>query len=130
MRSPADRGLPFLETTPIVQHFSFSTILDTINKSLPSRKAPGSDHITAEMLRPIALPLSKLLAPYLNLCYRYSWIPLAWRTAQVVPIYKKDDPNNPANYRPISLTSTFRKLFERLLLPDLLDNMNALDIAQ
>ncbi|KAI8635965.1 Endonuclease/exonuclease/phosphatase [Parasitella parasitica] len=123
-------GFPYLESASTVTKFNSSRIHSGILKELPSRKAPGSDHITAEMLRPIAYPLSKVLAPFLNLCYRHSWIPLSWRTAQVVPIYKKDDPNNPANYRPISLTSTFRKLLERLLLPDLLDNMHALDIAQ
>ncbi|CEP13925.1 hypothetical protein, partial, partial [Parasitella parasitica] len=57
------------------------------------------------MLRPIALPLSKLLKPFLNLCFRYSWIPLDWRTAQVTKL-------------------------ERLLLSELLDNMHALDSVQ
>jgi hypothetical protein len=129
IRSPTT-GFPFLEQEPIGKQFESTQIYFAILKELPSRKAPGSDHITAEMLRPIAHHLSKVLEPFLNLCFRHSWIPIAWRTAQVVPIYKKDDPNNPANYRPISLTSTFRKLLERLLLPDLLSNMHALDIAQ
>ncbi|GAN11383.1 RNA-directed DNA polymerase from mobile element jockey-like [Mucor ambiguus] len=129
IRSPTT-GFPYLESAPTITKFDPTQIYYAILKELPSRKAPGSDHITAEMLRPIAFPLSKVLAPFLNLCYRHSWIPLPWRTAQVVPIYKKDNPNNPANYRPISLTSTFRKLLERILLPDLLSNMHALDIAQ
>lgn len=38
--------------------------------------------------------------------------------------------NDPANYRPISLTSHFCKLLERLLLSSLLDQMNSLDIVQ
>lgn len=129
IRSP-NRGFPYLIQPSATTKFTTTQIIAVIDRSLPSRKAPGSDHITAEMLRPIALPLSRILAPYLNLCYRYTWIPISWRTAQVVPIYKKDDPTNPANYRPISLTSTFRKLLERLILPDLLANMTALDIAQ
>jgi hypothetical protein len=53
-----------------------------------------------------------------------------WRTAQVVPIYKKNDPSDVSNYRPISLTSHFRKIIERSLLPYLKDNMAALDFVQ
>jgi hypothetical protein len=53
-----------------------------------------------------------------------------WRTAQVVPIYKKNDPTLAINYRPISLTSIFRKLLERALLPHLKQKMAALDLVQ
>ncbi|KAG2213295.1 hypothetical protein INT45_012598 [Circinella minor] len=59
-----------------------------------------------------------------------SYVPVAWRTAQVVPIYTKDDPTPASNYQPISLTSSFRKVIERCLLPVLLNQMPALDVAQ
>jgi len=35
--------------------------------------------------------------------------------AKVVPLYKKDDPQLPCNYRPISLLSIFGKLLEKLM---------------
>lgn len=99
-------------------------------KGMAPRKAPGMDHITGAMLKPIATPLAQLLNPLLSLCWRWSWIPLTWRSAQVVPIFKKGNPSLPANYRPISLTTTFRKILERCLLPTLLEEMPSLDIAQ
>ena len=33
----------------------------------------------------------------------------------ITPLYKKDDPLNPLNYRPITITSSLSKLFEKLL---------------
>ncbi|CDH61106.1 hypothetical protein RO3G_05925 [Lichtheimia corymbifera JMRC:FSU:9682] len=110
--------------------FDVDRIIRVIRKETPSRKAPGCDHITGAMLKPIAAPLAQVLSPFLRLCWNRSRLPAAWRTAQVVPIHKKDDPTVAGNYRPISLTSTFRKIVERCLLPTLLDQMPALDIAQ
>ena len=34
--------------------------------------------------------------------------------AEVVPIFKKSDPNDVTNYKPISLLSNFNKIFEKL----------------
>ena len=33
----------------------------------------------------------------------------------MTPVYKKDDPENPDNYRPISITGAISKVFEKLL---------------
>ncbi|KAI7861196.1 hypothetical protein K492DRAFT_154885, partial [Lichtheimia hyalospora FSU 10163] len=92
--------------------FPAETIYKII-KNLAPRKAPGCDHFTGAMLKPIAVPLSQVLEKLLTLCWRWSCIPVVWRTAQVVPIFKKGDPSDPANFRPISLTSIFRKILER-----------------
>ena len=35
----------------------------------------------------------------------------AWAVSVLIPIYKKDDPNDPSNYRGISLISCLAKLF-------------------
>ncbi|KAG1372118.1 hypothetical protein G6F61_011335 [Rhizopus arrhizus] len=52
------------------------------------------------------------------------------RVAQVIPIHKKGAASDPANFRPISLTSTFRKILEKCIASDLELESPPLDIAQ
>ena len=42
-------------------------------------------------------------------------VPLDWRRANVVPIFKKGSKSLPSNYRPVSLTSIVGKILERLI---------------
>ncbi|KAI7877392.1 hypothetical protein K492DRAFT_101865, partial [Lichtheimia hyalospora FSU 10163] len=82
------------------------------------------------MLKPIVIPLSQVPEKLLTVCWHWSCVPVVWRIAQMVPIFKKGDPSDPANFRHISLISIFRKILERCMLPHLLAEVPALDIAQ
>ncbi|KAG2192983.1 hypothetical protein INT47_010365 [Mucor saturninus] len=102
--------------------FTINSIDATIS-SLPNNKAPGHDHIKAEMLKPIIDLISPILHTFFSLCWQFAIIPSAWNIDQVMPIYKqKGDPNDPINYRPISLICVFRKILEvclsHILIPD------------
>ena len=59
----------------------------------------------------ISLPLSIIF----NQSLIDSVFPLAWKTVDVCPIFKKDDPQLCSNYRPISLLSPTSKILERLV---------------
>jgi hypothetical protein len=41
--------------------------------------------------------------------------PTIWKLASVCPIFKAGGKNDPGNYRPISLLSTFSKILEKLV---------------
>jgi hypothetical protein len=97
---------------------------------LPRRKAPGIDHLRAEMLVPITAPLARILSVIFQLCWSWSTVPTFWRHAQVFPIHKKGDATDPANFRPISLTSILRKLLEMLIQNAVKKFSPPLDIAQ
>jgi hypothetical protein len=101
-----------------------------ILKTLPRRKAPGPDSLRAEMLLPIQRPLVKILSLLFTICYQWSYTPALWRHAQVVPIHKKGDATLPSNFRPISLTSIMRKLFEMCLSSYVSSVSPVLDVAQ
>ncbi|KAG0752863.1 hypothetical protein G6F24_013330 [Rhizopus arrhizus] len=149
---PSSLGLPFgppgssplvvspgaaahaLTSTTHSTHFNTSIFspatLALLIGQLPTRKAPGTDHIKAEMLKPISTDLSFLLSWFFSLCWQWSYVPSLWRHAQVYPIFKKGDSSLPSNYRPISLTSVFRKLLELSLSPWLSSVSPPLDLAQ
>ena len=42
-------------------------------------------------------------------------LPQDWKSANITPIYKKGNRTDPANYRPISLTSTCSKIHEHII---------------
>ena len=50
-------------------------------------------------------------------------LPLVWKQADVIPVYKKGSPSDPSNYRPISLTCVACKLMEKGIKCDVLDFM-------
>lgn len=109
--------------------FTITAVTDVIHR-LPNRKAPGADHLRAEMLKPIVEPLVMVLQPLYQLCWMWSYTPPAWRHAQVCPIFKKGDPSLASNYRPISLTSILRKVMEYCIAPMLRTQSPSLDMAQ
>ncbi|KAG2217128.1 hypothetical protein INT45_011911 [Circinella minor] len=88
------------------------------------------DHLCAEMLGPITEYLTNPLTDLFILCWKWSKTPDSWRLAQVVPIYKKGDANDPANYRPISLLSVLHKILEICLQDELHSASPDIDISQ
>ncbi|KAG2214749.1 hypothetical protein INT45_002988, partial [Circinella minor] len=109
--------------------FTIDTIEDAL-KSVARKKAPGLDHLRAEMFSPIISIIAPTITALFQLCWKWSHTPIFWRVAQVIPIHKKGDHTDPKNFRPISLTSVLRKVMEICLSPSLHSDSLPLDIAQ
>ena len=97
-------------------------------KALNPAKAPGPDGISPRLLRDLA----DELAPALTLIFQSSLdsgeVPQDWRTAYVTPIFKKGQHYDPANYRPISLTSVPCKILEHILVSTIMTYAESNDI--
>ncbi|KAG1036507.1 hypothetical protein G6F43_013039 [Rhizopus delemar] len=113
------------ETCPVL----LNDVKDALRQLL-SKKTQDPDHIRQKMLVPLQPTLAPILLFLFQLCWTWSYTPAEWRLAKVVSIYKKGDPTEPGNHRPISLTSFFRKLLERSIHHFLIDHSPPLDIAQ
>jgi hypothetical protein len=110
--------------------FSTKTILEEAKK-LAKAKAPGEGGLRNELLRYGAgEKLGRQVEKLFNQCWRRGMVPTAWRTALIHPVFKKGDRRDIANYRPISLTESMRKLFERCMLRGLTARLEPLDISQ
>ncbi|KAK6762604.1 hypothetical protein RB195_023360 [Necator americanus] len=84
--------------------------------SVRSRTAPDPDRIRPEHLKnlPSVLinTLARLFTRYLSECK----VPKQWKTSKTALLYKKGDPHDIGNYRPICLLSVIYKLFTRVIL--------------
>ena len=96
---------------------------DLVNtlKDLKNGKASGIDDICNEQILHFSATACKWLLDLFNYCIINIKIPKMWRKSRIIAILKLGkSPDEPKNYRPISLLSHFYKLFECLILNQLL----------
>ena len=92
-------------------------VADEIKYNMSSKKAPGFDLITGEILKQIPRKGIVMLTYLFNACFRLKHIPTCWKVAEVIMLPKPGKPpNDVKSYRPISLLPVISKLFEKLLL--------------
>jgi len=77
--------------------------------------SPGPDGLHPMVLANCAAELAEPLAIIFQESYHSSILPPDWRSANIVPIFKKGDKSDPNNYRPVSLTSVPCKIMESII---------------
>ena len=64
--------------------------------------------------------LADVIAGLLSVIFQQSWksggVPVEWKPAKVVPIFRKGKKEEPGNDRPVSLTSMPGKIMEKVIL--------------
>ena len=95
---------------------------------LPTNKAPGYDEITSKVVKLTSDYILTPLTYIFNLSLSEGIVPESFKTAKVIPIYKKKNKYDPTNYRPISLLSIFNKLLEKLMHHRLYSFLNKYNI--
>jgi len=78
-------------------------------------KSMGDDGVHPSVLRYCAEALAPALVHIFKLSIAEGRIPDEWRRGNVTGIYKKGSRSDPANYRPVSLTSVLCKVMEGLV---------------
>ncbi len=79
------------------------------------RKAAGPDGITGHVLRSCADQLAGLFTSIFNESLATSVVPTSFKKSVIIPVPKNSKPSCLNDYRPVALTSTVMKVFERLL---------------
>ena len=69
--------------------------------------------IYQEILKSGSSSISSSIANLLNKTFETCKFPTFMKKAQVLPLFKKKDPLNKVNYRPVSVLPTISKIFER-----------------
>jgi hypothetical protein len=92
-------------------------------KGMRAEAAPGPDGITPRIIKDLG---DSILTP-LELIFKKSLaeskVPKDWKTATVIPIFKKGQKKDPGNYRPVSLTSIPCKILETVIKNHLMKHL-------
>ena len=86
--------------------------LDDIISKMDNKKSCGYDMLSNKILKSTKFTILPYIASLFNICMTEGTFPDAYKIAQVIPLFKGGDRENPNSYRPISLLPTLGKLFE------------------
>ena len=120
--NPTDEGdnISFSMDGKVDIENSFELPLITLDKVLkilqemPANKATGADKCGPMVLKIAAPGIASVLVRLINHCIQNSKFPLRWKTAKVIPVYKKHgEKSDKHNYRPISVLPILSKIYER-----------------
>ena len=89
-------------------------IISTIN-SLPMKKSVGGNNISVTFIKLVVNLIAPFLIKVINASFELGMFPNILKIAKVIPIYKSGDKQIINNYRPISLLSSFSKIYEKLI---------------
>ena len=93
---------------------STKEIKDILEK-LDVRKAMGPDGVANWVLKECSSQLMEVIQNIVNSTLQKGKIPKDWKRADITPIYKSGNKEEPLNYRPVSLTSVVAKISERII---------------
>jgi len=96
------------------------TEIKKAGSKLKNKKCHGPDGIPLRIIKDLAVNAPELLINHLNLIGRMG-MPEELKTSRVIPLHKKGDKTDPANFRPISNLSAISKIYEKILLQRLID---------
>ena len=92
-------------------------------QKLKAHSAAGPDAITPRLLQQCVDQLSPVLATIFRKSLDQGQVPEEWRTATVIPIFKKGSKSSSANYRPVSLTCVSCKIMESIVKDDIMAHL-------
>ena len=105
---------------------SIEKMIDNIRNDV----AIGHDDIGARIIKDAKPTLAPVLTKIINLSYELNTFPSCMKLAAIKALHKKDDKNEFANYRPISILPTMSKVFERSATQQLVEYLEKNNIIK
>lgn len=93
--------------------------ISKIIQKLPNKISAGDDQISQKMLKTISTSITPIITRLINNSIREKKYPDSLKLTKIIPLYKSGDKKECSNYRPISLLSSFNKIFEKVMFNQL-----------
>lgn len=96
--------------------FTSCEVINVI-KNMNPKKAPGPDHLTADICFQAILTIPEIFCSIMNRCLNLNYFPKIWKVsvAKIIPKSTISDHTELSHFRPIGLINVFGKLLEKLI---------------
>ncbi|KAA5569769.1 reverse transcriptase family protein, partial [Pseudomonas aeruginosa] len=81
--------------------------------------------ISVKVLKSVIDIIASHLVSIFNDCIKCGVFPDLMKHSKVIPLFKSGSTDDPSNYRPISVLPTLSKIFEKIILTQLLEHFNS-----
>lgn len=102
------------EPSDDISMFNETQLIKKLEK-LKDYKSAGPDNISNEIIKAAKFALATPLTCLFNKILKEQKVPDSWTASNIILLYKKGDPTDVGNYRPISLLPTIYKIFASCL---------------
>jgi exonuclease III len=106
--------VPHLVQLKLDQPITLAEVLTAI-KSTKKNKSPGLDGLTAEFYHSMSAKIAPLMLRTFQKAYEEGHLSESQRSGLITTIFKKGDPEELKNYRPISLLNVDAKILSKIL---------------
>ena len=89
--------------------------------NMKENKSPGVDGIAPTILKATVKQMCTPLSHVFNMSLQEGIVPLEWKEANIIPLFKKGSRNKSVDYRQVSLTSVICKLLETIITDHMMD---------
>lgn len=89
-------------------------------RKIKNKTSAGPDEVPCSLIKNVSESLIKPITFLINLSFHLGKFPASLKSASVIPLHKKGSKLDVTNYRPLSISSSFSKLFEYAMLDRLI----------
>ena len=89
--------------------------------NMKDNMSPGVDGIAPKILKETVQQICTPFAHMFNMSLQQGIVPLEWKEANIIPLFKKCSRDKSVNYRPVSLTSVICKVLETIIRDHMMD---------
>ena len=98
-----------------IQESEIKKLINDLNQN----KSLGACSISVKIIQNLVDASEQSLTYLINLLFQQGIFSEALKTKRVTSVFKKEDPQLPSNYRPISVLSVFSKLYKKCMYSSL-----------